>query len=256
MGFREYDQANLRVPHRGPVGMAFAGAIGDEQDAEAALLRVAMLCRFPQRCPDDALDTLGGWYRIERYPAEGNTSYRARLVAAWLTWERAGSPESIEAQIRAFGVTDVMVYEQPDFHGGPGAGPHCFWVRLGPRFGTLEASPMRLDAHPAGDFVLGRSVLGCANVQRSSLIAIKRIILKWKAVHGYAVELILVRGSSGAVLGMGEVGGIHGELTGPLTLGTFVLGAGDLDIIRIPIGRTLGNTMGTLGTWILAGYEV
>ena len=46
----------LLPPLGGPIGEDFAQAFGAEQDTEAALLRIALLSRLPQRCPDDALD--------------------------------------------------------------------------------------------------------------------------------------------------------------------------------------------------------
>ena len=240
MGFAEYNPSLASVPVRGPFGQALQEAIGEQQDAELALLREAMFCHLPDRCPDDGLDALGRHYQIERYAGESHASYRARLVAAWSTWETAGTAAAIEAQLLAFGY-HATCYEAPDFRGSAGDAQHLFWVVLNTG-GIVEIGPMEL-----GSWVLGDgSTLG-TTATAETIATIKRIVLKWKAAHAYPVDVIvLTDGDLPSHLGLGT------------TLGTWVLGAvfDEESSIRWPIGRLFGTTQTTLGSWVLGGYDI
>lgn len=222
-GFREYEPQQLEVPIRGAFGQAVATHTGAARDEEIALLRVALLCRLPAKCPDDALDAVGRAFAIERYPGESHDSYRARLVAAWPTWEEAGACTSIEGQIRAAFGCDVRVWpiDELDFGPDPRANYSEFSIVIGPELGTF--------AHDAAQVRM-----------------LKRIALRWKAAHGYAVEIIIID-TDGWLLGYGDT-----------TLGDgTALGSGS--ITRYRIGRTLNGTWGTLGdasTCILGGYDL
>lgn len=229
MGFRDYEPAVLRIPNRGPFGQQLAAACGALRDEEIALTRLALLSRIPSRCPDDALDALGRFFRIERYAAETDASYRGRLEVAWETWENAGSDEGIETQIAAAFGCDVRVWPiwDADFGPDPRAAYSEFWIIIGPALGTYTGTS-------------------------AQKVALKRIILKWKSTHGYPVE-ILVLGGAGPVLGWGVVGS---PAVQPLTLGAFALGGATVD--RIRIGRTMNGTLPPLGDagFILGGYDL
>lgn len=245
-GFETYEPSALRIPLRGEFGQQLAAAAGKMRDEEIALCRWALLSRLPSRCPDDALDAVGRMLKIERYPGETNASYRGRLVAAWPTWETAGSDEGIEEQIKAFGIPDARVYA--DFEGQFGPGPQGswytrFWVVLGPDFSSTGIGPMLL-----GSWTLGTGTLG-STAAKAQIRALKRLILKWKSSHGLPVRIILLFGD-GPVLGVG-----FGS-TKPLKLGQFTLGGASK--ISWPMARTLGDTLPTLGSpgFVLGGFEL
>lgn len=203
----------MRIPHRGPTGLALAAAIGREQDAELALARVALLCRASQRCPDDALDLLGLWYRLPRYPGEDDATYRARLVAAWETWALAGSPEGVEAQLRAAGLVDVHLYQAYELAFLPaspiGYDPNrsppwysAFIVVLGPDFGDTGIAPLH------APFAGGPQTTSGSTATRLQVETIAGIILRWKAHHSYPVGVVLRFGTT-------ALGGIN--TTAPFT---------------------------------------
>jgi hypothetical protein len=257
-GFEQYDQDQLRIPHRGPTGLALAAAIGREQDNELSLLRVALRSRTPWTCPDDALDALGAWYRLPRYPGEPNgtapsapvatdgTGYRSRLCNAWETWEKAGSAEGLEDQIRAaFPGLDVRIYTTDEgcFGPDPRGSYSRFWIFLGPNYGGTGIRELLL-----GSFTLGGTTTLGTTATRAQIVLLKKVILRWKATHGYPVKVVLLFGS-GPVLGIGMAGGAK-----PLTLGTFILGRAR--VVAWPIGRTLNDTLPTLGSFVLGDYEI
>lgn len=239
MGFETYNPNAAEPPINGPFGQLLGSTLGAQQDEEVAALRLALLCRLPSKCPDDALDALGGHFRIPRYDAEPHGSYRARLEAAFATWEIAGSDAGIEAQLRAAGIADVRVYADHEGTFGPGSSGawHTrFWTALGPDWGTWGIGALILGAFTLG----GTTTLG-STATLAQIRAVKRIILKWKAHHGYPVRVLAIFGT-GAVLGVG-----------PLTLGSFTLGGAT--VVGWDIGRTLADTVSTLG-FTLGTFEV
>ncbi len=217
--FETYNPNATPVPLNGTFGRLMGSTLGAQQDEEVALLATAMRCHLPAKCPDDALDKLGAKFKIERYDGESQDSYRARLVAAWETWELAGSAEGVEAQlVAAFGcdARTWMIHEL-DFGPDPLAMYSEFWVVIGPNLGTFAGTS-------------------------THVLTAKRIILKWKSAHSYPVELLALTGAP--ILGW------------EWTLGVEALGDGTSD--RYPIGRTLNGTLPLLGDadYILGGYEI
>jgi hypothetical protein len=82
----------LPAPITGPNGQAWAASLGAAQDAEAAVLRVAGVCRSTSRAPDDGLaPVLGSAYQRAISPREtvDLPAYRARLGKAWAFWGAA-----------------------------------------------------------------------------------------------------------------------------------------------------------------------
>jgi len=76
------------------------------------------------------------------------SGYRARLQAAWDTWEIAGSPDAIVASLHAYGIPDVEVLREEEGLGYDNDGDWYsrFDVYLGPDFGTVTvARPLILD---------------------------------------------------------------------------------------------------------------
>lgn len=90
--FVGYRLVGLKAPINGPVGRAFATAIGSAQDDAQPLLLTAGRIRSTLKCPDDGLaPVLGSTYARAMAPREtlDPDSYRARLAGAWGFWETA-----------------------------------------------------------------------------------------------------------------------------------------------------------------------
>jgi Phage tail protein (Tail_P2_I) len=250
-----YEPTTLEVPVSGDFGQAVAAETGSMRDDELALLRVALLSRLPSRCPDDALDVLGPTFGLERYPADTNDTYRARLVQAWPTRMLAGADGAVIGQLTAFGIPDVLLMRDADGQFGPGA-PGAYyselWPFLGPNFGSTGIAPLLL-----GGFVLGPTTTLGTTATPAQITTIKKIILRWKATHGYPVRIFLVFGNApaGPLLGVGFLPQPP-EPFG-LILGGFALGGdGSATVVSWIIGKTLGDTVGGLGGFTLGGYVI
>lgn len=218
--------AELAPALNGIEGQAFARALGGAQDGELVLLRVAALCRLAAFCPDDALDAVGAWLNIERFPGEADgtalppSGYRGRLLAAWDTWSQAGSAQAIIDSLNAWGIPDVAVFGTPEW---PYINPldgatwikgsySNIWIVLGPNFGTTGIGPQLW-----GQFNWGDPGMTWGSTATPSQIAqVEGQILKWKFASALPVMVILNFGG-GIVWGISQWGGSDtwGDGTGP-----------------------------------------
>ncbi len=245
--FVEHRKATLDPVLADDAGEAWCEGLGGGEDAELELQRAAALARQPTRCADDALVVVGEAYGLERYEAYTDATYRAALTIAWPTRKKQGSAVAVEDQIRAFGIPDVRCFAAYEGNFGPDplADYAEVWPFLGPDYGSTGIGELLL-----GSFVLGSGVTLGSTATRAQIITIKRIVLKWKAAHGYPVKIILLFGE-GPILGVGVT-----EEPPPLTLGSFTLGGARSIWWRF--GRTMNDTLPTLGSsaFILGGYEI
>ncbi len=171
--------AELPAEMNGPQGQAWATGMGTVQDQQTPLLRFAALSRLPMFCPDDALDAVGQWFVLPRFPGEANgtatppTGYRGRLINAWITWYYAGSKQAIITSLTGWGVPDVEV--DNDYEVSPpwdGEWYTRFRVRLGPNFGAY-----------------GWGVGNDPTVEQQAQI--QRQALFWKWAYSYPVDVVL-----------------------------------------------------------------
>lgn len=194
--FDQWRASKLRPPTNGPFDQSMAAALGEQQQDELELLRVAMLSRFPTTCPDDALDALGATFAIPRFDGEPNgtltTGYRGRLCAAWPTKKKAGSAQAIIDSLNAWGLPDVEVYEAHELRFLPSNPmlpyvPPCysaFIVVLGPDFGSTGIAPLTAP-FPGGSTVGGST----ATIKQVRQIVAQVFALK--SVHSYFAAVIL-----------------------------------------------------------------
>jgi hypothetical protein len=197
--FARYREALLGPCNNGPEGRGYARGLGNVCDAQVDLLRLAALCRLPTRCPDDALDHVGAWLQIPRFPGEPDgtltTGYRGRLCAAWATWKKAGSAQAIIDSLHAYGFVDVEVFTTCEQVNDDGTivpawpehdGYSDFWVLLGPDFGTI-APP---ETQTWGEFTWGGQTVWSSTAALSLFQAVRGQVLKWKAAHAHPVRVI------------------------------------------------------------------
>jgi len=177
--------AELPPIMNGPQGRAWATGMGTVQDQQIAVARVAALSRWPFYCPDDALDAVGGWMLLPRFPAEpngtapirvgqpGGSGYRGRLCAAFSTWLAAGSKQAIITSFNGYGLPDVVV--QNDYEVSP-PWPGAWWSRfrvlVGPSFGAYGWGPGN-DPTP------------------HQQTAMRRQVLMWKWAYSYPVDITI-----------------------------------------------------------------
>lgn len=194
----------------GSQGRAWATGMGTVQNDQIPLLRVAALARLPLYCPDDALDAVGAWLLLPRFPGEIDGSstppsgYRGRLINAWTTWYYAGSKQAIITSLQGYGIPDVAV--DNDYEVSPpwdGSWYTRFRVRLGPDFGTYG-------------WGVGNDPTAAQKAQ------IQRQVLFWKWAYSYPVDVVLDYGGGdsftfyiGPLIGYGfiidvdTIGGFH-----------------------------------------------
>lgn len=231
--FEAYEPAALRIPIRGEFGQLMAATAGALRDEEVELLRASLLARLPSRCADDGLDVIGRMYGIERYPGQTHASYRAALEAAWPTRKLQGSAEAVEMQIAmAFGCDVRVQYDEEGAFWPPGEWYSRFRVRIGTGLGTLTLTNFII-----GEGVIGQTPIGGPHVDAAQRRVLKRIILRWAAAHGYAVD-ILVWISGGPPIGEGVIG-------------SMVIGG---ESEQIWIGRLVGKNI-VIGSTPIGGYD-
>jgi hypothetical protein len=89
-------------------------AIGEELDELLGEMVQARKAMMPARAAAasfaDALVYLGAERQLDRGPGESNAAYGARLVAAWATWVRAGSPRALLEQIKVAGFDSATAH--------------------------------------------------------------------------------------------------------------------------------------------------
>lgn len=207
--YEENRVAELAPSIAGPQGEAFARAMGQEQDAETPLLRMAALSRLATDCPDDALDGCGRWMQIERFEGEEHgaaadqSGYRGRLMRGWTTWKEAGSPQALVDSLGAWGLGPATVLQNFQVSGGYAGGNYAaFKILVGPDFGVYGGQWAPTTAQKR---------------------AVSKQLLKWKSAHSLPLQVVLR---------------YHGELLGvDFVLGESALGGtGD----RITIMPRLG----------------
>jgi hypothetical protein len=103
MTYREW-QRRLAPPWlQEGAGGRFLEGLGETKDALAEHVRQAVLVRTIQRAPEDALSLIGEERFLPRFPGELVESYRARLLAAWEFWRRAGTLPGLVYWLRVMG---------------------------------------------------------------------------------------------------------------------------------------------------------
>lgn len=103
MIYATYLPSLLRGPLAGAWGSRWFGAVGALLDGTLGGGLDAGTLVGPLGAPDDALPMLGADRAIGRLAGETNAGHRARIVAAWETWSRAGTTRGIHTAVRLFG---------------------------------------------------------------------------------------------------------------------------------------------------------
>lgn len=165
----------------------FRGAIAVFTDAHLEGVREAVRARFIDTCPDDALQYGAQDSNLERYPGDTPTTLRDRLKKRWLAWRQAGTELGLIAQLNAFGLVNVSIYENHDWDSPWPHDPNKwsrFWVVIDP-------------PHPYswplwGQFVWGQFTWGMQPPHGDSL---QRLVRKFKPAH-IVCETIAILGDT------------------------------------------------------------
>jgi hypothetical protein len=109
MTYREW-QRRLAPPWlQEGAGGRFLEGLGEAKDGLAEHVRQVVLARMIQRAPEDALALIGKERSLPRFPGELTEAYRARLLAAWEFWQRAGTFPGLVYWLRVLGYEPFVV---------------------------------------------------------------------------------------------------------------------------------------------------
>ncbi|XXX79178.1 hypothetical protein WMF30_10430 [Sorangium sp. So ce134] len=145
---------------------------------------------FPATAPDDALDEVGYNENIERLIDEPAGTYRDRLLSPFDTWTASGRMDgSIQAQLEAYGLQDVEVYDL-----GTGWDPGDGNTYSFNRFWIVARAPTSWRLLLAGEDVsAGEEVYaGVVGMSETDARNIRRIVHKWRSKHSAPVSLYLI----------------------------------------------------------------
>lgn len=133
--------------------------------------------------PVDALPLIGNERNIERYPAESDDEYHARVKGAWVAWPQAGTINGVLSQLTAAGF-DAEIKEMKDWNwDGDAANWSRFWVIL---HNTGWARNKWGDGRKWGEGVWG------VNASRDEVHTLRRIVKKWKPAHCIAIIIVVL----------------------------------------------------------------
>ncbi len=110
MKYRDWQRLLAPPWLREGAGGRFLEGLGEAKDGLVEHTRQAVLARMIQRAPEAALGLIGDERLLPKFPNESVEAYRARLLAAWEFWRRAGTLPGLVYWLLVMGY-DAHVYE-------------------------------------------------------------------------------------------------------------------------------------------------
>lgn len=133
--------------------------------------------------PVDALALIGSERNIERYNAETDDQYAARVQGAWVAWPQAGTMNGLLSQLTAAGF-DAEIKEMRDWDwDGDAANWSRVWVVL---HNTGWVRNKWGDGRKWGEGVWG------VNASRDEVHTLRRLIRKWKPAHVVVIVVVVL----------------------------------------------------------------
>lgn len=180
MNWRDWT-ANMMPPWlKANWGERFVGVHALLADTLSEALAEAMKVRWvrEETFPPDALVHLGFNRNLERYPAETDAQYKARLDDAWNSWPLAGDETSIVDQLAAAGYPGCTVICYTNI-GGPHGEPPPYWTQFWVRF-PVGSHPVVAAGPEWGTAVWGSFSWGTATIPAAFAATVRGIINKFK----------------------------------------------------------------------------
>lgn len=135
--------------------------------------------------PADALALIGNERNIERYPAETNDQYRARVKDAWASWSEAGTMRLAE-ELDYLGFTAEI---KENFTAGwDWDGDSDNWSRI---WIVITEHPWEPIHFGDSGLYLGSGVIGCDATQDEAGTLL-RLIRKWKPGHTFPITVVVM----------------------------------------------------------------
>lgn len=132
--------------------------------------------------PADAIGLIGSERNMERYSAETDAQYKARIQGAWIAWPQAGTRNGILSQLTLGGFTAELKEMRDWDWDGDAANWSRFWVII---TGTGWATRAWGDGRVWGEGVWG------ADAPTEEAHTLLRIIRKWKPGHVVAITIVV-----------------------------------------------------------------
>jgi hypothetical protein len=189
---------------RARFGKLFFSAIAFAMDRLVLSARAAVVYRFPSYAPSDVLPYVGDARSIDRYFADTDGTYRARVKAAWDLWFEAGSKVRLRECMEEQGFENVRVYSYRDLGGlvpARWAGWwSAFWVYVGP---PTDVTPDGVwsDAGTWDDVVPGHhgapdgpGVWDAQGINYYEVSQLRKALKKWKVAHEICAEVVFANG--------------------------------------------------------------
>lgn len=137
--------------------------------------------------PHEALEYIGHERLVERYPAESDATYKARVKGAWESWQQAGTRHLVrELAAAGFTATIKLTYDWNwDSAVGEGGGP--WWSRFWTVITVHSWAPVYWGASRRW----GEGVWGC-DASQPEAETLLRIIRKWKPAHMFPITVVVL----------------------------------------------------------------
>ncbi len=189
LNYRTYLESMLPGWLKGYWGERFMYTSGLVLDATMEGAREATRVRFmiAGETPPDALSYLGFDSNLERYPADTDATYLARLIDRWESWKDSGRKAGVIGQLNAFGFTSASIYSALELD-PTDLDFSRFWVVLDPPHGwtwpTWDSAVW--DVFQWDAFI---SPLGAVVDLAGSL---RRLVRKFKGGHERCEQIIVL----------------------------------------------------------------
>lgn len=109
MNFVEYQKYRSPTTFQEDPIDKFEKILGQEKDDVDLGANNAVSTGFVSTAPDDALNSLGHNFNIDRPPPISNVAWRLKLSKAWDFWKTAGTPARMITEIKDYGYPNVTI---------------------------------------------------------------------------------------------------------------------------------------------------
>lgn len=133
--------------------------------------------------PTDAIALIGSERNMERYTAETDDQYKARVQGAWVAWPQAGTTNGVLSQLTAGGFTAALKEMRDWDWDGDAANWSRFWV--------VVAATGWSPTHWGDGRSWGEGVWG-ADATAAEAATLIRIVRKWKPGHVVATIVVVL----------------------------------------------------------------
>lgn len=171
----------------GAAGTLWNRVLGLMKQAVVEAAKAAVKCRFAATAPLDALEQLLEDRNLDPAWRETETSVRARIIAAWETWQKAGTKAGMGEALELAGYIDYEIRENKQ------DGTLSWWefeIWLYPPFPWTDEYVADFRWDDAGVWEDGG--VWAADLPPEDLSRARLIARKWKGTHAQCRRIVIV----------------------------------------------------------------